>query len=108
MGFEDMEGPSFEQYDETEVMSLIGQGWEMDADGLDEDEAYEMSQQITQENRVFVKEDGTCTILVKQMGAIEEMSQGEYGQNPQDLRDGLRDGYNDRVSEVMGDNTSQR
>lgn len=108
MGLETGEGPSFEHYDEAKIQELFSQGWEMDADGLDEDEAYEMTQMMTNEHRVFIKEDGLCTILIKQMGAYEELSQSEYGQNPQDLRNEMHREYNDIVPEVMEDNDQNR
>lgn len=108
MNIEFSEGSYFEQYDEDKIQNLIAQGWEIDADGLDEDEAREMSQYINQEHRIFRKEDGLCTILVKQKSAIEEMSQDEFGQNPQDLRAEMNRKYYDSLPEVMEDNTQQK
>lgn len=104
MNFEKDPGFSFESYNEDEIQNLIQQGWMIDAEGIDENEAQEMSQMISEENRVFIKEDGTCVILVKQMSAIEDMSQTEQGENPQDLRDEMHNEYYDRLPEVMGDN----
>lgn len=101
------QGPTFEQYDDDLIMNLVGQGWEMDADGLDEDEAIQMMQEMNNECRVFQKEDGSCTILVKQMGALEEMS-NEYGQTPKGVQDNMHNEYYDRLPEVMGKNNQNR
>jgi len=89
----------FENYDESEVQSLTEQGWQMDADGLDEETAQNIIRNMTVDYRAFKKEDGTCTILVKQQSAYESLSGGSMN----DIRE-MRSGFKESVNEVMEGN----
>jgi hypothetical protein len=92
--------PKLENYDESEVKSLTEQGWQVDADGLNEEEALQMTQNMTVEYKLFRKEDGTCMILVKQQSAYENLSGGNT-----DIG-GIRSDVNNSVNDVMGEYTS--
>jgi len=88
----------FENYNEAEVQDLLGQGWQMDADGISEDEAVQMTGMINGEHKLLRKEDGTCAILVKQENAYESMGGADLDQ--------MRSGVRGSVDEVMGESGS--
>ncbi len=98
MGFENVGNSSFEAYNEAEVQDLLGQGWQMDADGINEEEAIQMTEMINGEYKLLRKEDGTCAILVKQENAYESMGGADLDQ--------MRGGVRSSVDEVMGESGS--
>lgn len=97
-GFSDnsLEYEGVEPYDEELVSSLTSQGWNIDAVGLDVDEAFQMADMSLNEYRIFQKEDGTCTLLVKEPSALEEMG-------PESYQEQMNQQYYDRLPEIMGD-----
>ncbi|MCD6109270.1 hypothetical protein J7J83_00730 [bacterium] len=103
MDTETIEGETFEYYDENEVQNLLNQGWQLDADGLNEDEASQMIKMIDNEYRVFQREDGSCTILIKQMSAIDEMSHEIPEQNPDDIRTEMNNRYQNTLPDIVED-----
>jgi len=92
--------PKLENYDESEVKSLTEQGWQIDADGLNEEEALQMAQTMNVEYRLFRKEDGTCIILVQQPSAYENLSGGNT--NIGEIRSGVNNSVNDVMGEYAG------
>ncbi|MBD3156198.1 hypothetical protein GF369_00035 [Candidatus Peregrinibacteria bacterium] len=97
-GFNDtsLEHEGVEPYDEQLISSLTSQGWYVDAKGLDVDEAFQMADMSLDEYRIFQKEDGTCTLLIKEPSALDEM-------NPESYQEQMNQEYYDRLPNIMGD-----
>lgn len=104
-GFNDnsLEYEAVEPYDEQLVSSLLSQGWDIDAQGLDVEEAFQMADMSLNDYRIFQKEDGTCTLLIKQQSALEEMQ----NQDPQAYQEQMNQEYYDRLPGVMGGKNKQ-
>lgn len=89
--------PSFEPYDDELIQNLVSsQKWAIEADGLYEEDAIDLKKRMNTECRIFQREDETCTILVEQMGILDE------------TRDGMHNRVYDTVPEVMRENNQQR
>jgi hypothetical protein len=104
-GFNDksLEYEAVESYDEQLVSSLLSQDWEMDAQGLNIEEALQMADMSLDDYRIFQKEDGTCTLLIKKQSALEEMQDND----PQAYQAQINQEYYNRLPEVMGDKNKQ-
>jgi len=107
MNIEKGENYTFEYYDESVIQELLAQGWQIDADGLDEEDTIQITQMMDTEYKLFQREDGLCTILVKETNAIEEMTNDELGQNPESVKQNMNQEYHDRLPEILGDYNKQ-